>query len=196
MRLALLLAVALTAAPAARSPWFSGYITYRLEAHNAEGELLETSFGAENKLYIGGNSYKMLASHDRLLELYDGRTRRLQTFGADGKLVAQADTVQPRIQLVAATQQVLGYACRAVQVRVPGVVSTVFFAPALRVNPAGFRTRASGSTGALLQATGGALPLRVVTVGTRAGFTLVSEATAVQLLPLKAADFTAVAAKR
>ncbi|MGI4833505.1 MAG: hypothetical protein ACRYFK_08600 [Janthinobacterium lividum] len=138
----------------------------------------------------------MLAAHDRLIELYDGRAGRLQAFGADGKLVAQADTLQPVIQPVAATQQVLGYACRAVQVRLPGVVSTVFFAPALRVNPAGFRTRASGATGALLQATGGALPLRVLTVGTKAGLTLVSEATAVQPLPLRAADFTAAGPAR
>lgn len=195
MRTALLLAAAL-AAPTYRGAWFSGCITYRLEARTAAGEAIETSFGAENQLYISGRSYKMLAAHRRLLELYDGQTDQRQAFGADGRLVAQADTVQPVIRPVAATQQVLGYQCRAVQVRVPGVVSTVFFAPALRVNPAGFRTRASGATGALLQATAGALPLRIVTVGTAAGFTLVSEATTVQPLPLRAADFTVTAAAR
>lgn len=191
MKTALLLA-ALAAAPAAHTPWFSGCITYRLEARDAAGEPLETSFGAENKLYISSSGYKMLAAHDRLLELYDSQTGRLQAFGADGRPSAQADTARPVIRPVAATQQVLGYSCQAVQVRVPGVVSTVFFAPSLRVNPASFRAPASGSTGVLLQATGGALPLRVVTVGTQAGFTLVSEATAVQPLPLGAADFTAV----
>jgi len=193
MKTALLLAATLAAAPTARHPWFSGCITYRLEAHTAQGEPVETSFGAENKLYISGSGYKMLAAHNRLLELYDSQTGRLQAFGTDGKLVARADTLAPVIRPVAATQQVLGYQCQAVQVRTPGVVSTVFFSPALRVNPANFCTRTSGSTGALLQATGGALPLRVVTVGTQAGFTLVSEATAVQPLPLRPADFTAVA---
>lgn len=193
MKTTLLLAITLLVGPAARSPWFSGCITYWLEARDAQGEPIETSFGAENKLYISSGGYKMLAAHDRLLELYDSQTGRLQAFGADGKLVARADTVAPIIRPVAATQQVLGYQCQAVQVRMPGVVSTVFFSPALRVNPASFRTRASGSTGALLQATSGALPLRVVTVGTQAGFTLVSEATAVQPLSLRPADFSAVA---
>jgi hypothetical protein len=192
MKTALLLA-ALAAAPAAHSPWFSGCITYRLAARDAQGEPVETSFGAENKLYISSSGYRMLAAHDRLLELYDGQAGRRQAFGPDGQLVARADTVAPVIRPVAATRQVLGYACRAVQVRVPGVVSTVFFSPSLRVNPAAFRASASGPTGALLQATGGALPLQIVTVGTQAGFTLVSEATAVQLLPLRPADFTAVA---
>lgn len=192
----MLLLAALAAAPSARHPWFSGCITYRLEARDAAGTAVETSFGAENQLYISGNCYKMLAAHGRLLELYDGRADQRQAFGADGQPLARPDTVRPVIRAVAATQQVLGYACRAVQVRVPGVVSTVFFAPVLQVNPAGFRTPASGPTGALLQATGGALPLRVVTVGTAAGFTLVSEATAVQPLPLRAADFAVAAPAR
>lgn len=190
MKLALLLA-ALTAAPVARPAWFSGCITYRQEARNAAGELVETSLGAKSKLYISGNSYKLVAAHDRLLELYNGPADRLQTFDAAGKPVASADTVRPTIQPVTATQQVLGYACRAVQVRVPGAVSTIFFSPALRVNPASFRSSASGSTGALLQATGGALPLRVVTVGTEAELTLVSEAMAVQPQALHPADFLA-----
>ncbi|NML64871.1 hypothetical protein HHL22_06595 [Hymenobacter sp. RP-2-7] len=194
MKMTLLIA-ALAAAPTYRGAWFSGCITYRLEAHNAAGETLETSFGAENQLYISGQGYKMLAAHRRLLEVYDSQTDQRQAFGADGQLVARADTVRPTIRPVAATQQVLGYPCQAVQVRVPGVVSTVFFAPALRVNPASFRTPASGPTGALLQATGGALPLRVVTMGTAAGFTLVSEATSVQPLVLKAADFATAAGR-
>ena len=75
-------------------------------------------------------------------------------------------------------------------------MSTVFYAPALRVNPASFNARVAGGLAALLRATDGALPLRVITVGVANGFTLTSEATSVQALPLTAADFTATAPAR
>lgn len=193
MKLACLLAAALAAAPA--SPrWFSGCVSYRVETRNEAGEAVPNSLGGEHQLCVSGSCYKLLAAQG-LLELYDGRAGRPQTFGADGRLVAQADTLRPTLRPVAATATVLGYACRAVQVATPGYQSTVFYAPALRVNPAGF-ARATVGMAVLLRATDGALPLRVVTVSLANGFSLSSEATAVRPRPLSAAEFTAPAPAR
>ena len=115
MKTALLFVGILAAEAAPGGQWFSGRITYRVVGLNAAGDTLQTSFGMENKFYVWGNSYKMYAAHDRLLELYNGKTKDWQAFGNDGKRVTQADTLPLQVRPVSATGTVLGYPCRAVQ---------------------------------------------------------------------------------
>ena len=63
------------------------------------------------------------------------------------------------------------------------------FTPKLRVNPERFAKHAMGDFYTYLKASNGALPLRMVVTNTKQGFTMVSEATAVQAMVLTAADF-------
>ena len=175
---------------AKNSPWFSGRIVYRNEFQNVAGEPVAGRPGAETCYYFQGDNYKAYAPDHSMSELYTGKTHTLLKF-ENGQASEAAAESGPELVLtrLPATAVILGYPCQALQLVQGGLRCVVYYSPALRVNPQGFRSYPAGFWYAVLKATDGALPLRTIAVNAEQDFTGTSEATAVQAMDLTAADF-------
>jgi hypothetical protein len=203
----LLLACALVSAgfiaPPA-DPYFSGKIVYHNTFKTLAGDditaKLAPVFGLDDPYYISDDNYKMYTENKQLVELYTGATNQFR-FYMNGKEAAALDaatgtpgTVQP----LPKTATIAGYPCQSLQVanEADGTTTVYFYTPKLRVNPERFAKHAMGDFYTFLKASKGGLPLRMEITNTKQGFVMVSEATAVQAMPLTAADFTADAPAR
>jgi hypothetical protein len=185
-------------------PYFSGKIVYHNTFKTLAGEdvsaKLGPMFGLDDPYYIADNNYKMYTENKQLVELYTGATNQFH-FYMNGKEAAALDaatgtpgTVQP----LAKTATIAGYPCHSLQIanEAEGTTTVYYYTPKLRVNPERFAKHAMGDFYTYLKASNGGLPLRMELTNTKQGFVMVSEATAVQAMPLTAADFTADAPAR
>ncbi len=184
--------------PVISTPWFSGRIVYRNVFVTLAGDTIHSNLGPENRFYIQGDKYKTYGADKQLLDLYAGKNSVYQFF-KDGKPVAQHDAEGHKLPVVIrrlpTTSTVLGYPCQAIQLIQGGVSTIVYFSAGLRVNPKGFSKDTNGYWYALLKATNGALPLRIISVNSAQGFTATSEATSVQAMLLNN-EFIATAPAR
>jgi hypothetical protein len=185
-------------------PYFSGKIVYHNTFKTLAGDDISAKLGAvfgnDDPYYISDNNYKMYTENKQLVELYTGATNQFR-FYMNGKEAAALDaatgtpgTVTPLTK----TATIAGYPCQSLQVAngTEGTTTVYFYAPKLRVNPERFAKHAMGDFYTFLKASNGSLPLRMEVTNTKQGFTMVSEATAVQAMALTAADFTADAPAR
>lgn len=183
-------------------PWFSGKILYYNTFKTLAGEdisaKLTPMLGSDDPYYISDNNYKMYTEKKQLVELYTGATNQFQFFmngqaapAMDAATGAPGAVVKPLAQ----TATIVGYPCQSLQItnEAEGTSTVYFYAPKLRVNPERFAKHAMGDFYTYLKATNGALPLRIAATNSKQGFTMTSEATAVQAIPLTATDFTATA---
>ncbi|RYY07031.1 MAG: hypothetical protein EOO36_24995 [Cytophagaceae bacterium] len=130
---------------------------------------------------------------------YLGKKNEFYTF-SNGKAVLLADTARhpdrATFEHLPTTTTILGYPCQTLHL-VEGSVSTlVYYSAAVRVNAASFSRCTAPGWAALLQATGGALPLRTVSIDVQHDVTATAEAISVQAMPLAAAEFTVDAPAR
>lgn len=185
-------------------PWFSGKIVYHNTFKTLAGDDLSAKLGAvfgnDDPYYISDNNYKMYTENKQLVELYTGATNQFR-FYMNGKEAAAMDAATGTpgtVQLLPKTATIAGYPCQSLQVanEAEGTTTVYFYAPKLRVNPERFAKHAMGDFYTFLKASNGGLPLRMEVTNTKQGFTMVSEATAVQAMALTAADFTADAPAR
>lgn len=184
-------------APTGPAPEFCGRLTYRTEYQNAAGEPMYYALPIETQFYVGGGSYKWYDHHQQLQELYRADTHTVYHVAKEQAVPdTSARPVPPAVQCLPATATIAGYPCESLRLLQGEVATLVFYAPALRVDPAAFSSCVAPGWYALLQATGGGLPLRAISVDAKRGLTVVKEAVAVQALPLTAADFTPEAPAR
>ena len=185
-------------------PWFSGKIVYHNTFKTLAGDDISAKlgpvFGLDDPYYISDNNYKMYTENKQLVELYTGATNQFR-FYMNGKEAAALDAATGTpgtVKLLAKTATITDYPCQSLQIanEAEGTTTVYFYAPKLRVNPEGFAKHAMGDFYTFLKASNGAVPLRIEVTNTKQGFTMVSEATAVQAMPLTAADFTVDAPAR
>ncbi len=190
-----LVSAGFTSPPA--GPYFSGKILYHNTFKALTGEDLNARLGPmlglDDPYYIADDSYKMYTENKQLVELYTGATNQFR-FYLNGKETAlDAATGTPgTVQPLAKTATIAGYPCQSLQIanEAEGTTTVYYYAPKLRVNPERFAKHAMGDFYTFLKASHGGLPLRMEVTNTKQGFVMVSEATAVQAMPLTAADFT------
>ena len=185
-------------------PWFSGKIVYHNTFKTLDGQditdKLAPVFGTDDPYYISDGSYKMYTENKQLVELYTSATNEFRFF-MKGQAMPVMDaakgtpgTVKPLTQ----TATIAGYPCQSLEITnaEEGSKTVYFYAPKLRVNSERFAKHAMGDFYTYLKASNGALPLRMEVTNSKQGFTMVSEATAVQAMALTAADFTVDAPAR
>jgi len=199
-KLPLLCALLLLAGtPAGPGAEFSGCIEYETEYQNMAGETLFYAVKPKSWFYIQGNCLKSYDRKKQLEELYLGDTKELYRF-EKGQAVLVPDTARARPAAAPTclpiTATILGYQCQVLRLTRAGSATLVFYAPGVRVNALAFRQCALPGWYELLQATDGALPLRIITVDTEHDITVTREAIEVRPLPLVAADFTITAPAR
>ncbi|MGI4875738.1 MAG: hypothetical protein ACRYFX_31665 [Janthinobacterium lividum] len=181
------------------SPVFGGRIVYENEFQTLAGETLYFAVKPKNWLYIQGNNFKFYDRHQKMQQLYLGHENRFYRF-EKGQAVRVTDTAHPVAQAVptylTTTATILGYRCQTLQLAQGGVSTLVYYSPQVRVKAAAFSRCPAPGWFALLQATGGALPLRTIAVDVEHDVTSTSEAISIQTMPLAAADFTITAPAR
>lgn len=199
----LLVAALLTAFIPVQAPWFSGKIVYQITAKELSGEdisdKISEQMGSLNSYYISGNSYRLYADGSRPLMLYTGRNNQLQVFAADQTprtIDANKGRQDAVVKRLPGTATIAGYACQSLEISYDqlGIKTVYFYAPKLRVDPAGFAQNKTSEFITFLKATNGALPLRITT--TNPSMVVTQEATAVQPMALTEADFTLEAKPR
>lgn len=157
---------------------------------------LTPMFGSDDPYYISDNNYKMYTEKNQLVELYTGAADQFLFF-MNGQAAPVMDVAAGApgavVKPLAQTATIAGYPCQSLQItnEAEGTSTVYFYAPKLRVNPERFAKHAMGDFYTYLKAANGALPLRVAVTNSKQGFTMTSEATTVQAMPLTAADFTA-----
>lgn len=189
---------------AKEGPWFSGKIVYHNTFKTLAGQdisdKLTPIFGSDDPYYIADNNYKMYTENKQLVELYTGATNEFRFFmkGQAAPVMDAAAGTPGTVKPLSETATIAGYPCQSLQItnEAEGSSTIYFYAPKLRVNPERFARHAMGDFYTYLKAANGALPLRMVVTNTKQGFTMVSEATAVQAMPLTTADFTVDAPAR
>ena len=181
------------------SPVFGGRIVYENECQTLAGETLYFAVKPKNWFYIQGSNFKYYDRHQKLQQLYRGSENRFYRF-EKGQAVLVADTACPAagaaLTYLTTTATILGYRCQVLQLVQAGVSTLVYYSPQLRVKAAAFSRCPVPGWFALLQATGGALPLRTIAVDVEHDVTSTSEAISIQTMPLAAADFTTTAPAR
>ncbi|MDO7886971.1 hypothetical protein [Hymenobacter cheonanensis] len=178
---------------------FGGCIVYETEYQTMVGAPLFYAVKPKSWLYIQGNSFKAYDRKKQLEELYLGDKNELYRFDK-GQAVLVPDTARPPAHsartCLLTTATILGYRCQLLQLVQGGVSTLVFYSPQLRIEAEGYRHCPAPGWYELLQATDGALPLRVISVDIQHDITVTREAIEVRALPLAAADFTPVAPAR
>ncbi|RZK33417.1 MAG: hypothetical protein EOO57_13225 [Hymenobacter sp.] len=185
-------------------PWFSGKIVYHNTFKTLDGQDISDKlgpvFGTDDPYYINDNNYKMYTENKQLVELYTGVTNEFRFFmrGQAMPVMDAAKGAPGTVKPLTQTATIAGYPCQSLEITnlEEGSKTVYFYAPKLRVNPERFAKHAMGDFYAYLKASNGALPLRMVVTNTKQGFSMTSEATAVQAMVLTAADFTVDAPAR
>lgn len=201
IKLALASAIATGAGKPAR--WagqeFSGCITYETEYQTAAGETLYYAVKPKSWFYIQGNCLKSYDRKKQLEELYLGDKNELYWF-EKGRAVLVPDTARPgavaAITCLPTTATILGHPCQALRLMRNGVATLIFYSAEVRVSALAFSRCALPGWYALLQATDGALPLRIITVDAQHDVTITREAIEVREMSLVATDFTTTAPAR
>ncbi|MBF9140094.1 hypothetical protein [Hymenobacter properus] len=181
---------------AADGPWFSGKIVYHNSFATLDGQditdKLSPVLGNENLYYISGDNYKAYTEKKQILELYNGSTNKFQFFMNGTPTVMDANPGTPGAVVKPLPEKAIiaGYACQSLQIDSDGNTTVYYFSPKVRVNPAPYAKHQMGDWATYLKASNGALPLKFVVTNRKQGYSMVSEATSVQAMPLAAADFT------
>lgn len=184
--------VAMAARPPGPAAPFSGRIVYECAFQTLAGDPLFFAVKPKSWFYVQGNNLKVYDRNQHLQELYLGATNEYHRFEQNRSrpaLAAAGRAGAATVTCLPTTATILGYDCHALQLMQDGVVTLVFYAPALRVNAADFSRCPSPGWYALLQATDGALPLRTIIVDTQRDVTTTIEAIEVQPRALGAEEF-------
>jgi hypothetical protein len=184
--------VAMAARPPGPLAPFSGRIVYERAFQSLAGDPLFFAVKPKSWFYVQGNNLKVYDRNQQLQELYLGATNEYHRFEQSHSRPAIAAAWRAgaaTVTCLPTTATILGYDCRALQLVQEGAVSLVFYAPALHVSAADFSRCPSPGWFALLQATDGALPLRIIFIDTRRDLTTTTEAIEVQPRALGAEEF-------
>jgi hypothetical protein len=181
------------------APIFSGCIVYETEYQTAAGEILFYAVKPKSWFYIQGSYLKSYDRKKQLEQLYLGDKSELYRFEkGQAVLVPATDATGPNASLTClpTTATILGHRCQVLRTTRAGSATLVFYSPDVRVNALAFSHSPLTDWYALLQATDGALPLRIITVDAQNDITVTREAIEIRQMPLVAADFTITAPAR
>jgi hypothetical protein len=180
-------------------PYFSGCIVYENEYQTLAGDRLYYAVNPKNWFYVQDNNFKLYDRNKKLLELYIGDKNEFYTV-ENGKAVLMRDTARRPpssvLKCLPTTATILGHPCQMLQLIKGSTSALIFYSPEVRIDATLISHFPAPGWFSFLQATDGALPLRVIMVDAQHDVTMTTEAISVQNMPLAAADFTTTAPAR
>ncbi|MFT3703872.1 MAG: hypothetical protein QM802_16020 [Agriterribacter sp.] len=177
---------------------FSGKIVYSNTFKDLQGKdagaRMEAFFGKEAHYFINDSNYKAYDQDQRLLYLYNASTNTYYS-SMPGKTelnkidAGKKSDEKYQLAKMPETATICGYECISIQEKTASATTLYFFSPNIKVNKTAFQQHAYGNWNGYLEASGGALPLKIIYTDTKNGFVWTATATTVQPMRLAATDF-------
>lgn len=176
--------------------WFTGKIIYKYSFTDIEGRdisnKMAASFGLEQHYYADDKNYKALNEKQKYVQLYNSATNSYYHFTGNIATKISADVITSKKVIVTTLElkeNILGYACKAVQLATDHHIIVYYYSDQIRVNPATYARHHFGEWSKYLDATNGALPLKFVMKDRAGKFIWTAITTMVSRQKMSPADF-------
>ncbi len=176
---------------------FEGSIHYKMTYTDLKGvditRKVAAFFDQEHHLYVNELNYKVLNERGQYVKLFQGAHNAYFFFNRDNtayKIDQTSKTTQfIKVYEVSDVDTILGYPCKAVKVDADFRAYIYFYNPDIKIDIEPYKNYNMEEWNAYLKASGGALPLRVITIDIRSKF--IEDKRAVKVAPkeLLVSDF-------
>lgn len=176
---------------------FVGKIIYKHSFTDLKGnditEKIAPYFGLEQHYFIDGKNYKAYDENNNWVQLYNSETNNYYYFSKD-KTAQKFDGSTQTSQKFIATkldrkEKVAGYNCNIIQVETDNSTTIYYYNSTIKTDIKAFSKHNFGEWNKYLEATSGALSLKIVMTDYKNGYIFTSVATEVVRQDLTSQDF-------
>ncbi len=149
-------------------------------------------FGKPNDYFINDNNYKAYNENNKLMYLYNSSTNvyySVINHAAEKIDAAQATPEKPRVRKLSEKVTIAGYQCSGIEMETSSSTSVYYFTPAIAINKAAYAKHNFGDWNAYLEASNGAVPLKMIQTDKKMGFKWTSVAAQAIKVNLPGTDF-------
>ena len=175
--------------------FFSGEIVLQYQFKDAQGrditDKMAAVLGRGQHYFVNEKNYKAYDETNRLVQLYNSSTNAYYEVTANKEVhkidASVAGSKTFTVQKSAEQETIAGYACRSIVVLTDDFSTTYFFTPLIKVDRRSYAHHNFGDWNKILEATGGALPLKYKIVFLKQAF-MQWTMTATSVVPKKLKD--------
>lgn len=179
------------------SEYFEGSIHYKMTYTDLKGvditRKVAAFFDKEHHLFVNKQNYKVINEHDQHVKLFQGAHNAYFFFNRDNTAYKIDQTTKTtrfvKVYPVDDVDTILGYPCKAIKVDADFRGYIYFYNPDIKVDIEPYQNYNMEEWNAYLKASGGALPLRVITIDVRSKFIEDKRAVSVNPKNLLVSDF-------
>ena len=177
---------------------FSGKIVYVNTFSDLKGnditDRMVSYFGKQNNYFINDSNYKAYDENNELLYLYNSSTNVYYSCDAKENTAEKIDagTITARKIRVRSLQDketICGYECSSVEKKTESGTTVYYFTPLIRIDKKNYSKHNYGEWNACLDATNGALPLKIIYTDRKVGYIWTAVAKEVTNITLAQKDF-------
>lgn len=159
--------------------YFTGRIDFVYTFHDAQGndvtEKMAPFAGRGQQYFVNEGNYKSLTDKGRFQLLYRSDSNILYQAVLPGQPIQRIDAATGAsetffVRKLTEHETVAGYDCEAVEINTDTGTTTYYYSPKITVNPLLYKRHAYGDWNRVLEATGGALPLKYSMINMKQGF--------------------------
>ncbi|HLU17560.1 MAG TPA: hypothetical protein VKZ76_05860 [Edaphocola sp.] len=171
--------------------YFEGHIHYVMNYTDLKGQNINDKvaafFDREQKVFVNATNYMVMNERGQHVKLYQADNNAYFFFNRDNtayKIDQTAKTTRwVRVFDVDDVDTILGYPCKAIKVDADFRAYIYFYNPEIKVDVTPYLNYNMEEWNAYLKASGGALPLRVITIDVRSKF--IEDKRAISINPSK-----------
>ena len=149
-------------------------------------------FGKQNDYFIDDNNYKAYNENNKLMYLYNSSTNLYYSFinqTAEKIDAGQVTPEKPVVRKLPGKETVAGYECSGIEMETSSSTYVYYFTPSVSINKAAYAKHNFGDWNAYLEASNGAVPLKMIYTDKKLGFKWTSIAAQVIKVNLPEKDF-------
>jgi hypothetical protein len=152
-------------------------------------------FGRENHYFITNSNYKVYDENNKLLTLYTGSTNTYYSFiGQDDNAAEKTDAATGKskrlhVKALPDKETICGYVCSAVEISSPDDKTVYYYNSAVSIDKTNYAKHNFGDFNKSLDATNGAVPLKIVMTDKKLKYIWTAEAKEVKRVSMKPEDF-------
>ena len=177
---------------------FSGKIIYENTFVNSKNQDItkdmSSFFGKENIYFINDSNYRAYNENNELMYLYNSSANAYFDCDTKEKTAEKinAETVTSKkikVKIVSDSDTICGFVCSCVEIKTESGTTKYFFTPLISVDKKYYSKHNYGEWNSCLDATNGAVPLKIVYKDKEKGYTWTSKAKEVTNLIIQQKDF-------
>jgi hypothetical protein len=166
---------------------FEGIIHYKMNYTDMQGndinKKMAAFFDMEQYMYFSGSNYKVLNASGSHLKLYQGKNNAYFFFNRDNSAykIDQTSKTAQWVKVIETkdVDTILGYPCKSVKIDADFRAYIYFYNEDIKIDPAPYKNYNLEAFNAYMEASNGALPLKVIMIDIRSKF--IEEKTAVSI---------------